>query len=501
MTSPYFEYSSSLELPVIGMEAEFELLINGVVTRPESLWRSPRDFVEGPLLRRSKKSTQLPTGGALYFDEGVLEVVTPVIEIAPRCTTRMVRSLWEQVEYLHHHLDVWGRNHSRKVQLRGFSSHYNVSYEIPRESRSAERTIQKLATILAHVITVPLIVIGTNRRSTGIGVRPLGDRIELTLDFTPDASLMLATAALVVGVSRDMISWPSYMLTLLEELPIPTLLEVDPGKHTTRKGWLTKDYHFPESPFTSDIDAAVWRTRRHGLKSLREIAFETAWFFRDSIRRHSDPYSARLLFAIFSGSMPSLLDLPDRPGSYDRIGSAARWGVVIPELTGQTTSDSSSLHDALEPHMRKRQEWRARHLLGDPTEDQFDKMDSEDETIEHVPEEGRRATDRVDPVLPPWSADLLERRKVAAPALKERRRRERRITPFTRSSLSRSRYEEVFRRAGSGWSVQLDGERYLPCAIKGWYHVELQNEKGQLISVSIDRLADCDWSPPGQEKT
>ena len=51
-------------------------------------------WFDRPLLKRTSKSLQLPTGGALYFDGGVLEVVTPVIEIAPQCTARVVRSLW-----------------------------------------------------------------------------------------------------------------------------------------------------------------------------------------------------------------------------------------------------------------------------------------------------------------------------------------------------------------------------------------------------------------------
>ena len=36
---------------------------------------------------------------------------------------------------------------------------------------------------------------------------------------------------------------------------------VIPGKHTTRKGWLTKDFQYPRSPYTTDIDARVWEAR------------------------------------------------------------------------------------------------------------------------------------------------------------------------------------------------------------------------------------------------
>src|SRR5258708_11999465 len=95
---------------------------------------------------------------------------------------------------------------------------------------------------------------GTNRRTTGVGVRPRGNRIEITADFTPDPGLMVATAALIVGIVREVISWPRYDLSILQKLPIPVIAGVVPGKHTTRKGWLTKDFHYPQSPYTADIN-------------------------------------------------------------------------------------------------------------------------------------------------------------------------------------------------------------------------------------------------------
>jgi len=118
----------------------------------------------------------------------------------------------------------------------------------------------------------------------------------------------------------------------LGELPISLISGVVPGKHTTRKGWLTKDFHYPQSPYTSDVDARIW-TLQHGVKkSLREIGAETAWFFRKSIRAYSDPFSFRLLFAILSGRAPSMLDLVDRPAAYEDVGRLCRWGMMIHEL-------------------------------------------------------------------------------------------------------------------------------------------------------------------------
>ena len=65
---------------------------------------------------------------------------------------------------------------------------------------------------------------------------------------------------------------------------------------------------------------------------MRAIAREIAWAFRKSIRRHSDPFSFRLLFAILERRAPSLLELADRPAAYEDAGRLCRWGMVIHEL-------------------------------------------------------------------------------------------------------------------------------------------------------------------------
>lgn len=320
-----FPYRSELELPVTGLEAEFKVFIDDVETAPEKIWRTPAGFVDRPLLKRTTKSMQLPTGGALYFDGGVLEVVTPVIEIAPQCTARVVRSLWEQIDFVREQLDAWELREGRRARLQGFSCHVNISFELLREERGRDRTIQKLALLLAHLLPGPLIVTSANRRSTGIGVRPRRDRIEITLDFTPDPALMAANAALVVGVVRDVISWPSYRLDELKRRKIPSVAGVSPGKHASRKGWLTKDFHFARNPFKTDPNSRVWKTTDGSTMSLREVAHSVARHFAESIRRYSDPLSYHFLFSVLRGETPSLLDLPDRPRAYDDVGRLVRW--------------------------------------------------------------------------------------------------------------------------------------------------------------------------------
>src|SRR6185295_7090127 len=134
------------------------------------------------------------------------------------------------------------------------------------------RDVKSLALLLAHILPVPVAVLSGNRRSTGVGVRPRGDRIEITTDFTPDPGLMIAAASLIVGVVRGVMEWPSYELSMLDTMPVPTVAGMTPGKHTTRKGWLAKDFHFPRSPFTTNIDARVFPVRDGRTMSLRAIA-------------------------------------------------------------------------------------------------------------------------------------------------------------------------------------------------------------------------------------
>ena len=72
-------------LPVIGLEAEFNLFINGRRRRPEKVFRDPSRLVRSRMIPRTGKSFQLPAGGAVYFDTGVIEVATPIIELETGC--------------------------------------------------------------------------------------------------------------------------------------------------------------------------------------------------------------------------------------------------------------------------------------------------------------------------------------------------------------------------------------------------------------------------------
>jgi hypothetical protein len=435
-----FPYRNELRFPVIGLEAEFRVFIDDQEIVPEEYWRAPSDFITRPLLRRSSKASQLPTGGAVYFDGGVLEVVTPVIEIAPQCTARVVRSLWEQIGFVREQLDRWQHRNAKDVRLQAFSCHFNISYELAREERNRNRTIQKLAMLLAYLLPAPVIVTGANRRSSGMGVRPRRDRIEITLDFTPDPGMMAATTALIVGIVRDVIGWPSYRVEELETRGLPVLEGVTPGKHETRNGWITRDFHFPQSPFTTSVDAETWPLTDGRRLSLRQIALEIATHFHDSIRTWADPFSYRVLFAVLRGKVPSLLDLGDRPAAYDDVGRAIRWGTTLPELHNYAI-------------------------------------------------EGRRAADLEEP---PWRDKGADRRThVTLPARIERRAQPERRTgppPATAPRLKRSAYERVFRQLGSGKRLQIGRELLTPVGVRGWYHAVFENARGEERLLSIDQV-------------
>src|SRR5688572_2999169 len=114
-------------LAAIGLEAEFALVVDGRPRRVEELFRDPRDFVGGSLVHRRGTSYHLPTGGIVYFDTGVIEVATPVIEIERGCGTRATRSLWESILVVRDGLARWEQRTGRTAALTGFSAHYNVS--------------------------------------------------------------------------------------------------------------------------------------------------------------------------------------------------------------------------------------------------------------------------------------------------------------------------------------------------------------------------------------
>ncbi|HVX41166.1 MAG TPA: hypothetical protein VHB25_16485 [Gemmatimonadaceae bacterium] len=314
----------------IGLEAEFSIVLDGQAAKPEDVFGSPTRIVRAPMMHRTGRSYHLPTGGAVYFDTGVIEIATPVIELESGCAARAGRSLWESIRFLREELDAWEQREGHDVQLAGFSTHYNVSFELPHDARGPHRTVDKLALLLTHVVPMPVMLLATNRRSTGVGVRPRVNRIEVTADFTPDAALMIATATLVVGIAREVMTWPSFELPELESHAFPIVRDFAPEPHGSRRGWVAKSASFIENPFSCDVNEPIWPTRDGACLSLREIAARITTYFWPSIARYGDPRSLRLIQSVMDGRTPSLLELDDRPPAYESVGRLCTWANLFP---------------------------------------------------------------------------------------------------------------------------------------------------------------------------
>ena len=309
---------------VIGLEAEFNLFVNGRRRRPEKVFGDPSRLVRRRMIPRTGKSFQLPAGGAIYFDTGVIEVATPIVELEPGCCYRATRLLWEQIRYLRRELDHWARRHKCQCTLQGFSTHYNFSFPSARKSKLRNAT--KLAFVLAHILPVPVILLATNRQSSAVGVRPRGNRIEVTVDFTPDPALMLATCVFIAGAVETILRWEDFGLRHLERHGVPRMARFRLRKHSSRRGWRVTSDSLGRNPFVSNINEPLWKLRDGRTLSLRAIAAETLRTVRRRIRQISDFSTLEHIAAVFAGDARSLLDFEKRPNAYDDVGHGIDWG-------------------------------------------------------------------------------------------------------------------------------------------------------------------------------
>lgn len=308
--------------PVGGLEAEFALVVDGVRAKPETLFGDPRGFITEPLGHRTGRSFQLPNGAAVYFDTGVIEVATPVMELEQGCFGRLARSLEEAVLFVRHHLDAWEQRTGRHIQLQGFSTHYNVSVGGPGTA-APSRHVVDLAWLLIHILPAPVMLLATNRQSTGVGVRPRPRRVEVTADYPPDPIRLAATGSVIAGIVHATNKWRDLRLESLPRRGVPVLEGFVPTKHTSRKGWLARFDCYPQNPFLCDPDAPVWTTS-NGPISLRALAREVFAAFEDPISRIADRLSYQCATRVLHGNTRSWLDQDDRPTAYDDVGRLTR---------------------------------------------------------------------------------------------------------------------------------------------------------------------------------
>ena len=314
---------------MVGLEAEFNLLVDGREQRPETFFRHPAALLryhDGRIVPRTGRSCHLPSGGALYFDTGVVEVATALIELEhPGGCERAVRSLWEQIAFVRRQLDAWETHGGQTLGLRGFSAHYNFSLFAPG---AAGARLHRLARLLCYVLPVPIMLLAANRRSTAIGVRPRPGRLEVTADFTPDLALTNATLPFLAGVIAEAAGWPEEEQTLsaLAERGLPLVAGFRPSKHGSRKGWRAHADDFPRNPFQADPNRRDWALVDGRQASLRQIGCEVLHVFRRSIRRFAGRAAFTHLREVLEGTARSLLDFPDRPAAYDDVGRTIDWG-------------------------------------------------------------------------------------------------------------------------------------------------------------------------------
>src|SRR5256885_9489391 len=309
---------------VIGLEAEFNLIVDGRRRRPEKVFGDPSRLVRRRMIPRTGKSFQLPAGGAIYFDTGVIEVATPIVELERGCCYRATCSLWEQIRYLRVELDHWAKRNSCQCRLQGFSVHYNFSF--PNARKSKLRNATKLAYLLAHILPVPVILLASNRQSSAVGVRPRRTRVEVTVDFTPDPTLMLATCAFIAGAMETVLRWEDFGLKQLGRHGLPRIARFSLRKHSSRRGWRVTADSLGQNPFTSNINEPLWRLRDGRTLSMRAIAAETLRSFRQRIRQITDSSTLEHIAAVFAGDARSLLDFEKRPDAYDDVGHGIDWG-------------------------------------------------------------------------------------------------------------------------------------------------------------------------------
>ena len=89
-----------VSLGAMGLESEFTVLLDGQPAKPEDVFKSPVNIVRQKMLHRTGRSYHLPTGGAVYFDTGVIEIATGMFEIEKGCGAKAGRALWENIRFL-----------------------------------------------------------------------------------------------------------------------------------------------------------------------------------------------------------------------------------------------------------------------------------------------------------------------------------------------------------------------------------------------------------------
>ena len=131
-------------------------------------------------MHRAGTSYQLPTGAAVYFDTGVIEVATPLIELERGCMARAGRSLWESIRFMRGELDAWEQRtaagldssaSARTTTCRSIRGFAQAASAVAGSTRSRK--------LLTYVLPAPVMLLATNRaidRASACGRAAIGSR-------------------------------------------------------------------------------------------------------------------------------------------------------------------------------------------------------------------------------------------------------------------------------------------------------------------------------------
>ena len=258
--------------PVIGLESEFTLYVQDEKRLPEHIFRNPQEIVRQKMIPRQGRSYHLPSGGAIYFDTGVIEVATPIIELEAGCCIRAVRSLWEQIDFVRRELNEWEKEHGATVRLEGFSTHYNIS--VPPRHGLDTAGMRRLARLLTYLLHAPVMLLAANKLSTGVGVRPRDHRLEVTVDFTPDPELMVATTALIVGVITSVLQWNDFELAELSRRSFRSSMAFVRKSILHERAFSRDSTAFHRTRLLVIRMQTIWRMKDGRMRSLRQMAYD-----------------------------------------------------------------------------------------------------------------------------------------------------------------------------------------------------------------------------------
>ena len=125
-----------------------------------------------PLMHRTGRSFHLPNGAAIYFDTGVIEIASPVMELERGCFGRLARSMEVAIAFVREQLDRVGA--------------------ADQGSRRACRVFQRTTTCPSPTATTTMAVTPNPRLVVVAGTRPAGasdvSRHESTVDRRRRAS-------------------------------------------------------------------------------------------------------------------------------------------------------------------------------------------------------------------------------------------------------------------------------------------------------------------------